>query len=59
MFKISCIISLEEIGKHYGLQSEFLKGEIEHSVFNKSNFADLKHIWEPYLKLDMLCLAFY
>ena len=23
-----------------------------------SNFADLRHIWEPYLNLDVLCLAF-
>ena len=25
---------------------------------NKSKFAELKHIWGPYLKLDVLCLAF-
>ena len=40
------------------MQPELLKGEIEHSVVNKSNFAGLRHIWEPYLKLDVLCLAF-
>ena len=50
--------SLEKIGREYGLQPEILNGEIEHSVNNKSNFADLRHIWEPYLKLDVLCLAF-
>ena len=50
--------SLEKIGKEYGLQPELLKGEIEHSGFNKNNFVALKHIWEPYLKLDVLCLAF-
>ena len=49
---------LEKIGKEYGLQPELLKGEIEHSVINKSNFAEIRHIWEPYLKLDVLCLAF-
>ena len=27
-------------------------------MINKSNFADLGHIWEPYLRLDVLCLAF-
>ena len=50
--------SLEKLGKEYGLQPELLKGEIEHSVINKNNFAELKHIWEPYLKSDVLCLAF-
>ena len=50
--------SLEKLGREYGLQPELLKGEIEHSVFNKSNFADLRHIWKPYLKLDVLCLDF-
>ena len=50
--------SLERIGREYGLQPEFLKGEIEHTVINKCNFADLRHIWEPYLRSDMLCWAF-
>ena len=50
--------SLEKIGREYGLQPELLKGESEHSISNKGNFADLRHIWEPYLKLDLLCLAF-
>ena len=50
--------SLEKIGREYGLQPEILKGKIEHSVINKSNFAELRNIWESYLKLDVLCLAF-
>ena len=50
--------SLEKIGKEYGLQHELLKGEIEHSVKNKNSLADLRPIWEPYLRLDVLCLAF-
>ena len=50
--------SLEEIGNEYGLQLELLKGEIDHSIVNKNNFAKLKHIWEPYLISDVLCLAF-
>ena len=49
---------LEKICRQYGLQADFLKIEIEHSVFNKSNFVDLRHVWEPYLNLDVLCLAF-
>ena len=50
--------SLNKIGKEYGLQPEILKGEIEHSVINKNNFVELRHIWEPYLLSDVLCLAF-
>ena len=40
------------------MQPELLKGETERFVFNKSNFADLRQVWEPYLELDVLCLAF-
>ena len=36
--------ALEKIGREYGLQPDLLKGEIEHSVINKSNVADLGHI---------------
>ena len=36
--------------------SELLK-KIEHLIFNKRNFADLRHIWEPYLKLNVLRLT--
>ena len=50
--------SLEQIGKEYGLQPELLKGEIDHSVIIKNNFIELRHIWEPYLISDVLCLAF-
>ena len=50
--------SLEKIGREYGLQPELLKGEIEHSGIKKSKFADLRHIQEPYLKSDVLCLGF-
>ena len=50
--------SLNKIGKEYALQPELLKGEIEHSIINKNNFGELRHIWEPYLISDVLCLAF-
>ena len=50
--------SLEKIGREYGLQPELLKGEIEHSIINKNNFAEIGHIWEPYLISDVLCLAY-
>ena len=32
--------SIAKNGREYSLQLELLKGEIEHSVFNKSNFAE-------------------
>ena len=50
--------SLEKIGREYNLQPELLKGEIDHSVINKNNFVKLRHIWEPYLVSDVLCLPF-
>ena len=50
-------VSLEKIGREYNLQPELLKGEIDHSVINKNNFAKLRHFWEPYLISDVLCLA--
>ena len=49
--------SSEKIGKEYGLQPELLKGS-PHSVIIKNSFAELGHIWEPYPKLDVLCLVF-
>ena len=58
MLKISYKSSLEKNGREYGLQLELLRGGIEHSVINESNLADLRHIWEPYPKLDVVSLAF-
>ena len=49
---------METIGRERGLQPENLKGEIQHSVNNESIPADLGHIWEPYLKLGVLCSTF-
>ena len=50
--------SLEKIGREHRLQHKLLKGAIDHSVINKSIFADLRHIWQPYSKVDVLRLAF-
>ena len=50
--------SLEKIGREPDFQPDLLKGEIEHSNINKSLFTDFKQIWESYLRLDVLCLAF-
>ena len=50
--------SLNKVGKEYGLQPELLKGEIEHSIINKNKFVEVRHIWEPYLISDVVCLAY-
>ena len=50
--------SLEKIGREYGFQPELPEREIELSVIKKSDFADLRHFWEPYIRLDVFCLAF-
>ena len=54
--------SLNKIGKEYGLQPELLKSEIEHTQINKNNYLKkttiLRHIWEPYLISDVICLGF-
>ena len=50
--------SLEKLRREYGLQPGLFIGKIEHSVLNKSNFANLRLIYEPYFRLDVLCLAF-
>ena len=58
MFKISYKRIEEKIGEKYGLQLDLRKGEIEHSVIKKTNFADLRDISQPYLRFEELCLAF-
>ena len=47
-----------KIGGECGLQPENLEVENEHPDINKSNYGNLTHIWEPYFKIDVLCLAF-
>ena len=51
-------VPIEKVGRKHGVQAELLTGEIEHSVFNETNFGDLGHICEPYLELDVLRLGF-
>ena len=48
----------DKIGREYGLQPELLRGEIEQHVIKKTKFARLRHYLEPYLKSDVLVLAF-
>ena len=49
---------LEQNGREDGLQTELVEGEVEHSVISRSKFAEIIHLLEPYLNLDVLCLAF-
>ena len=46
------------MGEEYVLKSYRLKGEIEHSKVFTDNCTSLKHIWETYLKIDVLWLGF-
>ena len=48
---------LDKIGREYSLQPEFLKGEMNHSEIGNYNYIELGHVWEPYLKSDVLNLA--
>ena len=50
--------SLDKIGREYDLKPELLKGENNHSEITKHNYNELRYVWEPYLKSDLLCLAF-
>ena len=50
--------SLGKIGWEYGLQPGLLKGEVKDSENTKRNHNELRHIWEPYLQSDALCLAY-
>ena len=60
MYKMSSKRFFGKIGREFGLQPELFKGEFEHSVkikFIIANLLLLRHIWESYLKSDVLCLA--
>ena len=48
---------LDKIGRECGSQPEFLKRKITQSEINKYKYNDLRHIWEPYLKSNIICLA--
>ena len=50
--------SLEKVGRENSLRTQLPKGDLEHSLFNRSYYISLKHVWEPYLWLYVLCLAF-
>ena len=50
--------SLEKICREYGPQPNLLKGEINHTESTKYNYKEIRHIWEPYHKSEILCLAF-
>ena len=50
--------SLEKVSKENSVKPELHKGEIEHSVDRRNNLVSPRHIWGPYFRLDLLCLAF-
>ena len=45
---------LDKIGIEYGLQPELLKGEINHTEITRHKYNELRDVWEPYFRSDVL-----
>ena len=50
--------SLKKLGETFGLQKELLKQEMNHTEIYEDTWMDKKDEWLPYLKMDVLSLAF-
>ena len=50
--------SLKRIQKEYKIQPELMKGEINHDLITIANYKDYENLWRPYLKEDVLELAY-
>ena len=50
--------SLNSIQKEYNIQTDSMKGEIDHDLINFVNSEDYKNLWRPYLIDDVLTLAY-
>ena len=50
--------SLKRIQKEYEPQPDSVKGEINHDLINIANYKDYENLWRPYLKEDVLGLAY-
>ena len=50
--------SLEKVGRENSLRKQLSKGDLEQSLNNRITYISLKLVLEPYLWLDLLCLAF-
>ena len=47
----------EKVVEDTDFNLNFLNEKLNTRLNNKTNFSGLRHFWEPYLKLDVLCLA--
>ena len=52
------IYSLKKLGKTFKSQKELLKTEMDHDEIDANIYKDKKDIWLPYVKNDVLCIAF-
>ena len=50
--------SLKSIQKEYNIQPDLMKGEIDHDLISIGNYKDYENLWRPYLKDDVLALAY-
>ena len=50
--------SLKKLGETFGLQKELLKQQMNHTDVYEDNYMDKMEEWLPYLKMDVLSLAF-
>ena len=50
--------SLKKLGETFGLQKELLKQEMNHTEIYEDTWWDKMNEWLPYLKMDVLSLAF-
>ena len=50
--------SLNKLGKTFKLPKELLKTEKNHDDIDGDNYKDIKDIWLPYVKNDVLCTAY-
>ena len=50
--------SLRKLGGTYKLQSELMKQEMNHTEIYEDTWKSKKSEWEPYLRMDILSLAF-
>ena len=56
MTHLNC--SIKKLGKTFKLPKELLKTEMNQDDIDGDNYKDKKHIWLPYVKIDVLCTAY-
>ncbi len=49
--------TLKKLCESFKIPKEYTKSEMDHNAVNEANWQELKPIWEPYLKLDVISLS--